>query len=365
MFQNGLEPGVPSSIGEVFLDPRFLEAGRFASLPGGVELPCEIYVAPGGPDQARPIPVRSSASPYLEALGQSMTEQWGFLYERASRRANDGALNVNTLTRYAYNCFGVRRILQDLEERDVRGARILLVTGYETPVHELVESDRVGEVLAVDLSRKACEVIAEKYAGHPNAEKLRFKLLDYSGLDPRFQGCETKELAQELNNDRLRFDAVRQHFSSIASGQQFVALDLKSDSFEAVHLPFVLGSLHLTPLTLVIAHYRAATGQTERIDYEDFIGKLALATSEAQRSVLAVTGHALSETRRILKPGGLMMINLWGRPLPDAPRMVRLSDTVVSAAGLGELLDGCQRLFSGNPQPAAPQTVGHILASHA
>ncbi len=214
MFQNGLAPGVPS-IGEVILDPRFLEAGRFASLPGGAELPCEIYVAPGGPDQARPIPVRSSASPYLEALGQSMTEQWSFPYDRASRRANDGALNVNTLTRHAYNCFGVRRILQDLEERDVRGARILLVSGYETPVHDLVESDQVGEVLAVDLSRQACEVIAEKYAGHPNAEKLRLKLFDYSGLDPRFQECESKELAQGLNNDRLRVDAVRQHFSGL------------------------------------------------------------------------------------------------------------------------------------------------------
>ena len=124
-----------------------------------------------------------------------------------------------------------------------------------------------------------------------------------------------RRLAQGLNNDRLRVDAVRQHFSSIASGQQFVALDLKSDSFEAVHLPFVLGSLHLTLLTLVIAHYRVATGQTERIDYEDFIGKRALATPEAQRSTLAVMGHALSETRRILKPGGLMMI----QPVGAAP----------------------------------------------
>ena len=115
-----------------------------------------------------------------------MTEQWSFPYDRASRRANDGALNVNTLTRHAYNCFGVRRILQDLEERGRSWRQNPPGDGLNVRVYMRLAGG------SSDLSRQACEVIAEKYAGHPNAEKLRLKLFDYSGLDPRFQECESK-----------------------------------------------------------------------------------------------------------------------------------------------------------------------------
>lgn len=349
-----------SPIGDVIADPKFLEAGGFLQLPDELELPRRLYVAHESGDQIKSIRIEAAASPLLEAIGESMTGQWDFIYDRVTRQANTGTPDTNTLTRYVYNTFSIRQIIQNLEERDVPSARVLLVTAYETPIQELLEFDRVSKVLAVDLSRKACGVVSAKYACHTNAAKLHLRLLDYSGLDPQFQEDEIAELVGELSADGLGSDVLTRHFARIGSGQYLIPLDLESDSFDAIHLPFVLGSLHLTPMTAVIARYRD-TMEAKRIDYEDFIGSQALVTKEAQKSVLTVMNHALQETCRILKPGGVVIINLWARPLPDAPGMVRLSDVAVPASALSDLLDGYQHLFSGNPQPNLPHTVGHIL----
>lgn len=362
-----LQTGQDKSLspGEALLDPRFLEPGRFSSLPGHIKLPNEIYVAPGQTNPPKIIPIQDPPSRTLEALGQAMTDQWGFLYERSGKNTSDGTLNVNSLTRYAYNTFGVRRILQHLEQRDVRSARVLVVTAYETPLHELVECERVKEVVVVDLSRAGCAVVSDKYAHHPQAHKIRLRLLDYSGLEPQFQEAEINELEDAVkDNDMPSMDAILRHFSRIASGRHFSPLDFASDSFDAVHLPFLLGSLYVGPMTVVIGRCQAPVKESGR-DGTNFIEKVTLYAEEAQQAAMAVMTHSLEETRRITNPTGIIIINLWGRPQPDTPHRIRLSDTLISSKELDQLMSGFHRLFSGNPQPTIPHTVGHIFASKA
>ncbi|MCP4203430.1 MAG: hypothetical protein GY769_16045 [bacterium] len=361
-FQHALDPDSPPSVATAVLDPRWLEPGRFPSLPARVELPAEMPVAEELPETTPAIPVEEAGSPFLRSLGDSMTDQWGFLFERASIRAAPGPPNVNTATRYAYNTFAVRQIAQHLEERGRDAARVLLCTAYETPVHELLEHPRVAEVLAIELSRQACEVVSEKYSRHASAGKLRLRQADYSGLEPGFQEVEADSLAEALDDrGRPSLEAVRKHFSSIASGRFLSPLEFNSGSFDAVHLPFVLGSLHLGALTALMGRCRAEGHEIGR-DYEGFIGKAALETEEAQRAVRTVIAHALGETRRILRPGGVVVVNLWARPRLGSPELIRLSDTPVSRTTFEEVFQGFRRLFSGNPQPDLPRTVGHILA---
>ncbi len=360
-FQSG--PDVGSSLGEVVLDSRFLEAGRFSRLPEGIELPSEIYVAHGRHRKGKAIPIEAAGSAVLESLGNAMTDQWGFIYERASRAANNAVLNANTLTRYAYNTFGVRRILRHLDERDAQATRVLLVTAYETPVHELLECERVGEVIALDLSRSACEVVAEKYGAHPQADKLRLRIVDFSGMQQGFQESEIAELLGSYEvNKRLTSESVRRHFSRIASGQQFARLDFDSDSFDAVHLPFVMGSLYLGSIMVVIGRrVSVADDRSAPRDCAELIGAETLRSSEAEDACMAVMDFALREVRRITKTGGLALVNLWARPLADAPGRIRMSDTLVSRKAFDRVTADFRRLFSGNPQPNLPHTVGHIL----
>ncbi|MFV1975535.1 MAG: hypothetical protein ACC651_07275 [Candidatus Scalindua sp.] len=348
-------------IGDIIADPKFLEEGKFPELPGNLELPRKLYFSNHSRNQ-KIIPIEEARSSILKTLDRSMGQHWDFLYERANLEANKrDNLNINTLSRYVYNTFCVREILKDLDERNVGFGRILLVTAYETPIQELLESERVGEVHVVDLSQRACEVISEKYAGHNNAGKLHIRILDYSCIDPHFQEDEITQLIGNLDKVGIVDKNLLEHFAKIASGKYFSALDFEGNSFDAVHLPFVLGSFHLTPFTAVIDHYRFKENKSYRVEYQEFISEKVLVSEEVQKSAIAVINHVISETKRILVKNGLIVINLWARPVTGKKDMVKLSDIVVPVSVLNNVLYGFSHLFSGNPQPNLPQTVGHIL----
>ena len=201
----------------------------------------------------------------------------------------------------------------------------------------------------------------DKYGHHPEARKLRFKLLDFSGLEPGFQAQEIDRLSRTLGPDgKPSFDASLDHFAEIASGCHFVPPELDSNSFDIIHLPFVLGSLYLGPMTAV---KRVSSGErVARSDYDDFVGAQLLESSQARRATLRVMRHALSEAGRVLAPGGLIMINMGARPQSDATDMICMSDTPVSRSDFNDLMQGYKRIFSGNPQPSLPRTVAHIFA---
>ncbi len=367
MKQKGLKIGdrdidknVP--VGEIIANPKFLEAGKFPELPGNIKLPQKLYYCEQPGSGKKDISFDKPTSPILERIGHSMTRQWDFLYERASLKPNNCEIvNINTRSRYIYNTFCVRQIINNLEERNNSSGRVLLVTAYETPIHELLESEWISEVHVVDLSPKAFEVIAEKYTCHSNADKLHLKILDYSCIDPEFLETEINGLIRNLNNCGLADIHLIKHFTKISSGEHFSKLGFDNASFDAVHLPFVLGSLHLTPLTAIVDHFRNITGRKERVDYKEFINENVLVSDEAQESAIAVIRHTLNESKQILKSNGLMIINLWARPLFGRNGMVKLSDVVVPAAKISSIMNDFNLLFSGNPQPNLPHTVAHIL----
>lgn len=342
---------------EVALDARFLEPGRFLALPPGVDPPTRIHVAPTA--ENRSIPIQRGESPIVDVLGRSMDDQWSILHDRASLSAMNSPPNANTLTRYAYNTFGIRHILSHLDQRDVQEAQVLLVSGYESPIELLIENERVAGVTIVDLSPRSLEVVSDRYSGHDFAGKITLRTLDVSGLGPEFQAAEIEALAEATREGRLSTDSVRSHFSKIANGQHLAQIDLASDSFHAAHLPFVLGSLYLGPVT--VACRASLSGENVGlIDYQDALGE-ALKTKEAQAACITVAKYALQETRRIVGSSGCIIANIWARPQRDAPGLIRMSDTLIPPEAFDELLSGSVRLFSGNPQPTLQKAVGHVF----
>ena len=341
---------------EIVLDERFLEAGRFLALPPGAEVPLRMYAAPGAD---RAIPIEGHGSLIVEALGTSMDDQWGFLHGRAAKAATRGPPNANTLSRYAYNAFGIRNILTYLGQHEVYDAQVLLVTGYESPIELLIEDERVAGVTVVDLSARALEVISGKYSGHESMGKIILRKLDVSGLDPEFQASEIAELSEVQRDGRFPIGAIRRHFARIADGRHLVQVDLATDSFQAAHLPFVLGSLYLGPVTVACRANRPEEN-VGFIDYQEMLGD-AVQTVEAQAACVIVAKHALGEMRRIVGPSGRIVANVWARPQSEAPGLVRMSDTPVTPKAFDELLSGSLRLFSGNPQPSLPMALGHVF----
>jgi len=357
-FQSLGTPG--HSLGRYILAPRLRDAGRFSGLPDGIDRPGVVYAAPVPTDgQTRPIERFGPDS--LDVLDRAMTAHWRFLHVRGRRPGGTETANPNTLTRYAYNTYGIRRILDDLDARDVAGARVLLVTGYETPIEELLDSERIAEVLVVDVSSGGCAVVAEKYSAHPRADQLRLERVDVSCLEPEFQMVEAGTLvAAAAEAKTLPTYAGLGHFRRIATGAHFVPLPMESNSFDAVHIPFVLGSLYLGPTVVAIDRLLSDAGGEAR-DCSAFVGVETLASPVAAEASMAVLGFVLSEFRRITQPGGLIVVNMWARPQPEDPDRIRISDTIVSPEALDRTMAGFIRLFSGNPQPTLPQTLGHIL----
>ena len=291
-----------------------------------------------------------------------MSRHWGVLHDRAARIAGAGDLNANTRNRYVYNTFGIRRILNHLEERDIVGARILLVTAYETPIQELLDSPRVDHVLAIDLSHRAGEVVAEKYSQHPQAQKLSLKVADYANLKPEFQEIWidrlTKSLAEDPNGQLRQFT---RYMTEIGHGKELIANCFADDAFDAVHLPFVTGSLHLGPVTVAIQLDQKYRGGQQGDDYGQFLDQQGFRTPAARAAALASMNFALAETRRIVATDGIIIINTWARPQPDLPGYIRMSDTPFPPEAVTQLFHGYERVFSGHPQPTLPHTVGHIL----
>ncbi len=354
----------PESLGRSLLHPAFLGAGRLGALPPRVSLPLTL-----GTDERSLAPpdfvgVRSKGPERLLArLDSAMSEQWGFLHERAAvSSSEDLPLNVNTLTRYAYNSYGVKEILADLDHRGVENAAVLLVTGYETPVHELLSSPRVGRVVVIDIARRACSLVGEKYARHPGIAKLSLELADYSGLEPRFQEAEADRLgALCADGTVVPGEALREHFARIAEGSHREALPFATEEFDAVHLPFVMGSVHFGAITIALERYRTATRRHGFVDYEEFLGATALDSAEATQATIASLTHGFRETDRITKRGGLVVANMWIRPWASAPHELRVSGVPISPEAFDHLMRGYERKFSGNPQPTLPHTVGHIF----
>lgn len=353
MFQLGRDAsGSALRPSEIVGHADFLDAGRFAFTPPSTTVATTM---PAGAKRKAAFPIAVDTSLLDSAAGRrlssAMTTQWGFLQERGV----EGGDNINTLTRHAYNQFGVAQILADLEDRDVRDARVLLVTGYETPIEELLASDRVREVVVADLSEQGARTVADKYAHHPQARKLRVKVADFSGQDARAQSHAADALLGEGTPEQ----GTSAWFTAVAEGRHETQVDFATDTFDAVHLPFVAGSMHLGPLTTAIAEthggYRG---------YDDFVGAAALATPEAAAAAAKSMKHVFAEARRITKGGGLVVANLWARPQDGAAR-IRLSDTAVTAEVFDDVVRGMQHRFSGNPQPTLPHTVGHVFSATA
>lgn len=338
----------------------FLQPGRFAALPDGVTTPVAIEV---GKKRTASIPIsvdtHALKDPTINRLSDAMTAQWGFLHERAV----EGFVNVNTLTRSAYNAYGIRQILDNLEQRDVKNARVLLVTGYESPIHELLESDRVKEVRVVDLSAASAELVAKKYANHPNASKLKIEVADCSGVSAQLQSEAMDALSVSASKGEAPPAAiVSDYLKKVALKENEVPLPFGTGSFDAVHIPFVLGALDLGPVTDAMVKHRAATNTKGVTGYEDYLGSAMLSSSEAQQSTATNTKHVLDEFSRITKDGGLVVANLWARPQKETPGKIRFSDQPIDPATLDGMLAGFDHLFSGNPQPTLQHTVGHVIA---
>ncbi len=359
-FQRGVSGGQrAANISEVIGSEKFLEPGRFSALPDGTAVLPAIEV---GKKRAAEFPIRYDLSrledPTTRRLSEAMDKQWGFLHERGV----EGFVNVNTLTRSAYNSYGVRQILQNLEDRDVKNARVLLVTGYETPIHELLESARIKEVRVSDLSKGALDVVANKYAHHPNASKLVLELSDFSGVAPALQQRAMNALAPSADQGQPPPEAtVKTYWKDAAKKENQVALPYAAQSFDAVHLPFVLGAFDLGPVTDAMVRHRAAT-QGGISGYDDYLGGPLLASKEAGNSVATNSKHVLDEAKRMTKSGGLVVANLWARPQNG---QIRFSDTPLEAGVFDKIFAGYQHLFSGNPQPTLPHTVGHIMSATA
>ncbi|MEQ8277960.1 MAG: hypothetical protein RMA76_27920 [Deltaproteobacteria bacterium] len=354
LFQLGRDAtGAKTSPSEAVGSKDFLDAGRFAFTPPGTTVHAEMGV---GDKRKTAYPVDVDTSLLDTAAGRrlssAMTTQWGFLQARGV----EGGDNINTLTRHAYNQYGVAQILEGLEDRDVRDARVLLVTGYETPLEDLLASDRVGEVVVADLSEQGARTVADKYAHHPQARKLKVKVADFSGQDARAQSDAADAL---LASGTSLGEVTRDWFSAVAAGRHQTDVDFATDAFDAVHLPFVAGSMHLGPLTTAIAETHGGYQ-----GYDDFVGAAALATPEAADAAVASMKHVFDQARRITKDGGTVVANLWARPQVDeGVASIRLSDTAVSPDAFDSVVDGLERRFSGNPQPTLPHTVGHVFAS--
>ncbi len=354
LFQQGLsEDGQKFDAAELVANPAFLNKGQFAGFPPGT-VPSSEMSAGRTRQGAFPIRIDTSSieSPAATRLSESMSTMWGFLQDRGSV----GGDNINTLTRQAYNQFGVREVLQNLEDRGVKDGRVLLVTGYETPIEDLLDSDRIKEVVVADLSDHAANLVADKYKHHPNARKLKIKVTDFSGIDAQAQSDAAKQFGQH-DPGEVPPEVSQAWFQSVAAGEHQVDVDFESGSFDAVHLPFVAGSLHFGPLTEAIADKKKGY-----YGYDDFVGAKALATDAAAGAQTAAMKHAFDEAGRITKDGGLVVANLWARPHTEPSEGdIRLSDTPVTKAAFQDLVDGFQQRFSGNPQPTLPHTVGHIF----
>lgn len=355
VFQLGLGGAGRRAPSEIAADPAFFEKGRFAAYPGRLVPPAQMEVGKKGPLRTE-IPVDQSLlrDPMGAALSAAMDKQWAFLHERGV----EGFINPNTLTRYTYNQFAVRQILSSFEASDVRDARVLLVTGYETPIQELLESNRVKEVVVADLSAGAAKMLAEKYAHHPNARKLKIEVKDFSGLDLRAQQRALDTLVAAKPGEPLSGAVAEAYFSEISRPGSFKPVAYESGSFDAVHLPFVAGAFHLGAATVA-----ASRGASGNVDLESYFGADNLASKAAKQALELTDKHTLDEARRITKKGGLVVTEIWARPIdkPEAP--IRFSDTPVTKDAFDRIVSGYEHWFSGNPQPGLPHTVGHVFAS--
>ena len=346
------------SLGDLIGHAGYLNKGTFAALPGGMSVPLAMPVGQESSTHTE-IPVDKSllTNKTLARLSSAMTQQWGMLHERGQK----GFVNVNTLNRYVYNKMGTDTILEDFDKRDVKDARVLLVTGYETPIHDLLESGRVKEVVVVDFSPEALETVATKYANHPYAKKLRLQVTDYSGISSEFQADAMQTFSPEnRSSQRPGAEVVRKYFSEIAQPENQNSRAFDDASFDAVHMPFVAGSMQFGAVTDAIARY-SSEHDAGWMGYDDYLGAENLDTPEARAAALTVVGHVFDESKRICKPGAKIITNMWARPHTDAPKSIRLSDTPVPKESFDNLLQGFKHLFSGNPQPTLPHTVGHIL----
>jgi hypothetical protein len=339
---------------QIAADPAFLEKGRFASYPGLLVPPPEMEVGKKGSSTFEvPVDTALLDDPTGRELSSGMDRQWSFLHDRGV----EGYVNPNTLTRYAYNQFAVRRILDNLEDRGVKNASVLLVTGYETPIHELLESNLVKEVVVADLSEHAARMLAAKYANHPQAGKLKIEVKDFSGIDLAAQKRAIEKLGTPKKDEPLSAQVSEAYFTELNKPENLTAIDYPTERFDAVHLPFVSGSFQLGAATSVAG--RQSDGY---VDMEAFFGAAGLSTPKAQGTLALVDRHVFDEARRMTKPGGLVITEVWARPIENPTAPIRYSDTPVTQKMFGEMTAGLGHLFSGNPQPGLPHTVGHILA---
>jgi hypothetical protein len=88
------------------------------------------------------------------------------------------------------------------------------------------------------------------------------------------------------------------------------------------HLPFVADSFH----------FGAATVAASKDKAEHAIG--------AQDALIATDRHVLEEARRITKKGGLVVAEIWARPIDHAQAPIRFSDTPVTKDSFDRVVQG-------------------------
>lgn len=339
-----------AKLSEIIGDPLFLRPGLFLGpVPGVVT---KTAFEPSRNHHAEERARQDTSRIASERLSAAMDSQWGRLHERAL----PGGDNKNSLLRASYNEYGLLRILEALERQDCQQARVLLCSGYESPVDILLESERVAEVLVVDASRTAKETVLARFGSHPQSEKLVVASIDLSPLHRSMQERIADAIGQ-ARADRPTQEEALAYFRSVADQEAWESFPFQTDEFDAAHLPFILGSLHLSAATIAMA--RIGPGYH---DYEEYLGGDVLKHPYAVEAASSCTSFALDEVRRIVRPRGPYVANIWARPVlgPKGPS-IRLSDTEVSDELFDLVFAGMQHELSGNPQPGLLHTVGHVL----
>lgn len=347
--QRGIENARPVPIERSIVDRRFLIPGRFPGHPDVRDpRPAAEMEQEGPPGDPSPGLDLGGEAAALE-LAQAMDQQWSMLHERGL----PGQVNINSLTRARYNLRGIERIEEHLDRSPVDVRRVLCCTGYETPLSPLLNRSNIDDVVVADLAAGAHRTVAKKYPASVAAGVLRPTLLDFSCLSADWQLREIRALSTSGSGGTR----LTRHLTDLASGSAFQPLPFPDSTFAAVHAPFVCGALHLGAMIAV-----ACARSSGHVDLSEAFGVDVPQMPGMAEAMLTTTGHALDEFKRVLAPGGLLVVNLWARPIEiEGELFIKLSDTHLTPDQAQSVVRGMQHDFTGNPQPTLPFTVGRIL----
>ena len=313
------DPVEGAEVAQMLAHPGFQEAGRFPGYPlrGNCVSAVTCHDQPEGQPAPSPQAVdsRRASQSVANEVGQTMDRHWSFLH----RRGMPDRAEINSLTRSVYNARGLGLITGGAEGTHRAARRVLCCSGYESPLSLLLEQEQVEQVVVADLSREAAIPLQAKYPVSIASGRLAPIQADFSGIDPKWQSQELGRLGRSSEMEV----AFTRHFESLATGAMLQPLPFGEGEFDAIHAPFVLGSLHMAVVTAAVAAAVPAP-----VDLGEVMGESLLSSRALQSAQFVVIRHVLTEFERILAPGGLLIVNLWARPVEfEGQRMVKFSDT--------------------------------------